>query len=310
MNGQWIRKADGDTAVIFIHGVLSRGETCWRHENGTYWPELLANALEHQNIGIYEFNYKTGFFSGTYRLGDVVDSLREHIKLDGLLNKRRLVFVCHSMGGLVARKFVAEHAAKLIEKPIDVGLFLIASPSLGSEYANWLAPIAKLFGHAQADALRFTQSNAWLMDLDREFINLKENGQLAIFGKELIEDTFIVLKKLLRKQVVSPFSGARYFGDPFKVPNSDHFSIAKVEGYNAIQHRLLVEFLRKTKEEFGEDSRAVQDLQPKDASSDEFNTTSAQKNKQMKAIAGPNSAAVNAEESAHVSITISNTTKD
>ena len=88
------------------------------------------------------------------------------------------------------------------------------------------------------------------MDLDREFLNLKENGQLTIFGKELIEDTFIVLKKMLRNQVVPPFSGARYFGDPFKVPNSDHSSIAKVEGIGAMQHRLLVKFLEELSENF------------------------------------------------------------
>ena len=102
---------------------------------------------------------------------------------------------------------------------------------------------AQFLGHVQADALRFSQNNTWLNSLDKEFLNIKEAGRLQIRGKELVEDKFIMLKKWWRKQVVEPFSGARYFGEPFKVPESDHFSIAKPNSPNAIQHRLLCTFI-------------------------------------------------------------------
>lgn len=82
---------------------------------------------------------------------------------------------------------------------------------------------------------------------------LKEQGTLLIEGRELVEDTFIPfgksflkgLARLWRKQVVEPFSAARYFGDPFKVPASDHLTIAKPENRDAIQHRLLCEFIKE-----------------------------------------------------------------
>jgi hypothetical protein len=96
--------------------------------------------------------------------------------------------------------------------------------------------------------LRFAQSNAWLNDLDKEFQNLKESGRPRIRGKELVEDDFIVLKGLFKRQVVEPFSGARYFGEPFKVPKSDHFSIAKPAGPQAVQHRLLERFIADMRE--------------------------------------------------------------
>jgi hypothetical protein len=129
------------------------------------------------------FTYKTGFFSGTYSLGDVVDALKEHMRLDGVMNRRRIVFVCHSMGGIVARRFLVQRAADLIENRKSIGLFLVASPSLGSGYANWLSPLARFFEHTQADALRFEQTNTWLMDLDRDFQNLKESERLSMNGK-------------------------------------------------------------------------------------------------------------------------------
>lgn len=167
-----------------------------------------------------------------------------YLRLDHVLDSPRVIFVCHSMGGIAVRKFLVERAADLIDRKTEIGLFLISSPSLGSSYGTWLRPLAQFLGHAQGDALRFAQSNAWLKDLDKEFQNLKESGRLSIKGKELVEDRFVILKRLLRKQVVEPFSGARYFGEPYKVPASDHFSIAKPDDGEAIQHRLLVKFIR------------------------------------------------------------------
>jgi hypothetical protein len=250
MQGTWIRRGAGHCSLIFIHGVLSDGESCWQHPNGTYWPELVSADDALKAFGIYVFTYKTGIFSGTYRLGDVVDALKEHLALDEVLQDHKSsIFVCHSMGGIVARKFLVQQASELIAREIGVGLFLIASPSLGSSYAEWLSPIARFLKHSQADALRFSQTNSWLMDLDVEFKNLKEAGRLFLSGKELIEDIFIVFPKVLHKQVVEPFTGARYFGDPYKVPDSDHFSICKVPDADSVQHKMLrkfaLEFLAK-----------------------------------------------------------------
>lgn len=246
MRGEWIRKPSNGISVVFVHGILSSGETCWQHDNGAYWPELLTNEPELEAVGIYVYTYQTGIFSGTYNLNDVVDDLKERLlTMDKVVDNQRIAFVCHSMGGIVVRKFLVERVNDLRDRNIEVGLFLVASPSLGASYANWLKPIAELMGHSQADALRFSQSNIWLNGLDKEFQNLKESGRLKIRGKELIEDKFVVLPRFWRKQVVEPFAGARYFGDPYKVPGSDHFSIAKPRDRRADQHRLLLAFLER-----------------------------------------------------------------
>jgi len=249
MKGEWIRRVnDGSVSVVFVHGILSSGENCWQHANGSYWPELLKNETGFESLGIYVYTYQTSFTSGSYSLSDVVDDLKERlINLDHVLADSKVIFfVCHSMGGIVVRKFLVERIQDLLDRKIEIGLYLVASPSLGSNYANWLEPIAKFAGHAQAQALRFSQDNQWLNDLDKTFQNLKESDKLRLHGKELVEDKFVTLKRLiLLKQVVEPFSGARYFGESYKVVGSDHFSIAKPENKRAIQHRLLLEFIKK-----------------------------------------------------------------
>jgi Alpha/beta hydrolase family len=243
MGGKWLRKPQDQTSVVFVHGILSSGDSCWRHPKGAYWPELLAESSELKPIGIYVVTYQSNAFSGTYRLGDVVDALKEDLRLDGVLSCERIIFVCHSMGGIVVRKFIVERSLELLQNRTEIGLFLVASPSLGASYANLLSPLARIFGHTQAEALQFAEDNTWLNDLDKEFRNLKESRRVFITGKELVEDRFFIFRQFLRKQVVEPFSGARYFGDHLKVAGTDHFSIAKPESADSIQHRLLVQFI-------------------------------------------------------------------
>jgi pimeloyl-ACP methyl ester carboxylesterase len=227
-------------AVVFVHGILSDNEKCWHHKDGAYWPTLIADHAPLSEVGIYEFTYQTGIFAGSYSLGDVVDSLKEALVLDDVLGANRIIFVAHSMGGIVVRRYIVQRLSDLEERGTEIGLFLVASPSLGSSYANWLAPLASCMGHAQAAALAFCESNAWLNDLNSDFRNALARGKLVIHGKELVEDRFVVLRRFgFLRQVVQPVSGATYFGEAYKVPGSDHFSIAKPETSEAIQNRLL-----------------------------------------------------------------------
>lgn len=250
--GQWIRDAKNGLNVVFIHGINS-SEECWRHKDGSYWPTLLKNESELTDIGIYVFSYRTSLNTGSYSISDIVDSFREYFKLDKLIDSSGIIFVCHSMGGIVTRRFLVNQQSDLIERGLKIGLFLVASPSLGSEYANMLNLISSALGHTQASALKFSQNNVWLNDLDKDFRNLM-NGKLRIVGKELIEDLPLFGKKCIfmimrKKQIVQPFSGARYFGDSCKVPESDHITIATPASRDAVQNRMLVQFIKNFRHE-------------------------------------------------------------
>jgi hypothetical protein len=101
--------------------------------------------------------------------------------------------------------------------------------------------------NSQAEALRFAQNNTWLNELDGEFLTLKDSGFVSIKGKELAEDEPIKVKKWLGlfTQTVEPFSALRYFGEPYKVPFSDHVSISKPRDEQQVQYRQLVHFIRR-----------------------------------------------------------------
>lgn len=241
-----LKQGSGDCAVIFIHGVLSNGEKCWTHENGTYWPDLLVQDDALGDPSIFAYTYETGIFSADYNLDDVVADFRERIRNAGIEAGPRIVFVCHSMGGVVARRYLVRRQLDkdAFRAQTTFGLFLLASPSLGSEWANWLQPIAECLGHSQADAMRFSEQNSWLSALDNDFralLHLKGN---ELHGRELIEDKFIVGRFFFAPKVVARISASHYFAHALKIAGSDHSSITKPEDTDALQHKALREFVK------------------------------------------------------------------
>jgi pimeloyl-ACP methyl ester carboxylesterase len=241
-----IRRAVGDTMIVFVHGILSSGEHAWGKPS---WPDLLARERELSDAGIYVFTYRTGARSRTYSISNAASALLEHIRIVDITKMRKLVFVCHSMGGLVVRRLFVAYRDELGAKDPTIGLFLVASPSLGSRDASMLSLLSYALQHTQLAALRFSQSNTWLEDLHTDFKALLGSGRLRIEGRELLEDRPLAVKRWfgLWRQVVEPFAAAQYFNkqgcEPFKVPGSDHDSIAKPLHSQAIQHLMLKKFI-------------------------------------------------------------------
>ena len=61
MKGVWIKPPTSNASVVFVHGVLSDGESCWTNHNGCYWPELLSKEPGLESLGVYVLHTKPAF---------------------------------------------------------------------------------------------------------------------------------------------------------------------------------------------------------------------------------------------------------
>jgi hypothetical protein len=56
-NNGWYHNADGDSVLVFVHGVLSSNATAWlnsdSHQNQQYWPALIQSDNRFRNPSIY-----------------------------------------------------------------------------------------------------------------------------------------------------------------------------------------------------------------------------------------------------------------
>ena len=131
-------------SIVFVHGLNLKGNPgharkTWTHENGTFWPRALLPELL-PTARVLLFAYNSGILSNASKLsvaGHAKSLLTdiEHKRLDKNQVHRPLIFVAHSLGGLVVKQALVE--ARLNEqkygclKASTYGLVFFATPHAG-----------------------------------------------------------------------------------------------------------------------------------------------------------------------------------
>lgn len=246
-NNTWRRLGtDASTAVIFVHGFFSNAEKCWRHADGTFWPDLLAADTRLPDVSVFLAGYYTAIDSGSYGVQDCareVMAALERTGKDGTpapITYTKIIFVCHSLGGIVTRQLL--DANRDAFKGKTVGLCLFASPSIGSDYADALGFVASIFNNRTATQLQ--TFGVFLEDLDDRFARLLDkNNDFKILGAEAIEHKSAFLAWLpWFRPIVEKKSAARYFGMRQTLPDTNHGSIVKPQSLDSPGHQFLVDY--------------------------------------------------------------------
>lgn len=243
----WYRNLKTDTVIIFIHGLMSNCDKCWRNDNGAFWPELVSNDPRLDGASIYLSEYYTSATSGDFDFNQCanevftdITSIGKDLQAPPIKNKK-IIFVGHSAGGIISRLVVEKNRLYFKEK--NLGFFLVASPSIGSNY-NLLASICiSLCDHALAKELKWKSSI--LQDLDDRFRDIIDRKELNVCGREIFENK---IKKsgivaFFNRKVVEKESARRYFGSGVMIPNSDHSSICKPNDMDHHSHKELCKFI-------------------------------------------------------------------
>jgi alpha-beta hydrolase superfamily lysophospholipase len=100
-------------AVVFVHGLCGHPFKSWQADDySTFWPLWLAADLP--EIAVYTLEYEAGasnWFGESMQLPDrATDVLAELASRD--LDRLPIVFVCHSLGGLVAKQVLRVRSAR------------------------------------------------------------------------------------------------------------------------------------------------------------------------------------------------------
>ena len=127
-----------------------------------------------------------------------------------------------------------------------IGIVLLASPSIGSEWANRFGGLASFYSNKLGLQLRW--QNDLLKDLDKHFKELVYSAKYPFLkGVEACETKFIFrpwrwFPPITRHLVVEAESAGRYFGRTRPLHGTDHFSIVKPDCLEHPAHTLLCQF--------------------------------------------------------------------
>jgi len=106
------RNAGKLRVIVFVHGVYGgAGDTWTSPKTGVSWPGLMKDDARFANSDIYVVNYPTAAKSGNLMsIDDVVGNVMNRLEADDVFSKHNeVVFICHSMGGLVIERLLLRH---------------------------------------------------------------------------------------------------------------------------------------------------------------------------------------------------------
>ncbi|KAK1832144.1 hypothetical protein QBC39DRAFT_257317 [Podospora conica] len=194
--------------IVFVHGLTGDRERTWRHEEEQLpWPEkLLPQKIP--NCRVLTFGYDAyvtdlkglGRMVSTSTVSDHGSSLvmsLGNLRTEDGTSTRPLIFVTHSLGGIVCKEGLCYAARKEGDQRLRMlysstcGVLFMGTPHQGSSLAHWAQGIAKTLGFVK-------QTNKRLLKV------LRTDSELLARGNEMfltmVED---------RKAAISPLSPIR-----------------------------------------------------------------------------------------------------
>ena len=156
------RKAD----VVYVHGLGGGAHTTWRHgkDDSTSWPHWLGE--EFPEIGVWSLNYaasptgrsrvlrfigRASKDSGySMALPDRALQVLDLFKQQGL-GQRPLMFICHSLGGLLVKQLLRKSSDSTDSRMQEVArhtraVLFLATPHMGAALANLADAFRGIFG--------------------------------------------------------------------------------------------------------------------------------------------------------------------
>ncbi|KAH0536549.1 hypothetical protein FGG08_006579 [Glutinoglossum americanum] len=186
------------TSIVAVHGLGGDWERTWTDENGKLWlRDFLPSQLPSSRIMSYGYNSATAFSKATTDITDEAGMLLDRLSGERLNQQERtrpIIFVAHSLGGIVVKKASAlilahersRHYADILGSVR--GCVFLGVPHRGSDAAYWgtfaanLLKLAKPGININTKFLEALQRNsAVFAEISQQFVERGASLQIRTF---------------------------------------------------------------------------------------------------------------------------------
>ena len=148
--------------IVFVHGIHGSRET-WRASNGAYWPQLIETDPHFQQSDVVVAEYPTPTMRGQLSTEKLSQILYQRLKAQRVWEHREVVFIAHSLGGILTEEMLLNHPDDAARVRFIVSY---STPHEGSFVAN----LAKIYdSDPLLTDLRDGNDNNFLMDLEQKW---------------------------------------------------------------------------------------------------------------------------------------------
>ncbi|KAJ6083181.1 hypothetical protein N7467_007316 [Penicillium canescens] len=250
--------------IVFVHGLNGSPHDSWTSKTtGCFWPvDLLPDILAAQRPRILTYGYNanvTAFTDGVSR--DSVVSHAETLASSLAANRslkecsdRPIIFVCHSLGGLVVKRALIYSRSLSNEKTEHLrsvyvstfGILFLGTPHNGSDIAKWglllhnicSAVLPKKFMEASPQLVKALRTNnETLQHINSLFVDIMGRFHIYFFHETRSTDV-----RGTREVIVDEASAAPYMEGVERMGiEADHSHMCKFDDENAAGYEVVAE---------------------------------------------------------------------
>ncbi|KAJ5494100.1 hypothetical protein N7463_010187 [Penicillium fimorum] len=250
--------------IVFVHGLNGHPHDSWTSKNtGCFWPtDLLPDVLASQRPRILTYGYNANvatFTDGASR--DTVVSHAETLASSLAANRnlrdcsnRPIVFICHSLGGLIVKRALIYSRSLSSEKTEHLrsvyvstfGILFLGTPHNGSDIAKWglllqnicSAVFPKRFMETSPQLVKALRTNnETLQHINSLFVDIMGRFHIYFFHETQSTDVRGTREVIVDEQSAAPYmEGVERAGI-----EADHSHMCKFDDDNAAGYEVVAE---------------------------------------------------------------------
>ncbi|KAI1075136.1 hypothetical protein F5B20DRAFT_595294 [Whalleya microplaca] len=180
--------------IVAVHGLNPLGnplhaESTWTSEGKLWLRDFLPNRIPSARILLFGYNSNVAFQASTAGITEQAENLLNHVQAARTMDPNRpLVFICHSLGGIVVKRALVHSSNDKTYESIRKSTFGVAffsTPHKGgnhTEVGDIVAKIARsLLGSPSNNFMDALKGSSILDTIANDFRQLLEDLQFLTF---------------------------------------------------------------------------------------------------------------------------------
>jgi tetratricopeptide (TPR) repeat protein len=234
-------------SVVYVHGLGGHVYGTWRRtaDESTFWPLWLAQDIEGLNVFSLAYDAPASNWLGTAMpLQDRAVNILEILLSEPGLRTGPVIFICHSLGGLIVKKIILNlqqqasrrpEAADLLERVTEI--VFAATPHTGSAHATWLDRL-RFLAWPSSVARVLVANDPSLRDINVAYRGLADDRRNTLRHRIFYETRTTAAGEIVDEASADPGLP----GDPPVPIDADHINIVKPENRFSLLYMRVRQF--------------------------------------------------------------------
>ena len=221
--GGYVRGPGGKRVIVFVNGIFGDALSTWTNSNGAYWPALITHDPAFDSVDVYVHNFQSPKLARAQQIQDLAARLKDFLLTDRVLDHEEIVFIAHSMGGLVTRAFLLKQRSAPQKTPM---LYFFATPTAGANVAEIARHLSE---NPQLEDMQPLSDGGYVKTLREDWLQTSEDPALN-YPNAIASFCAYEILDVWRVRIVSELSATYLCNRSTRAVRADHIGIVKPAG--------------------------------------------------------------------------------